>query len=132
LDVFDDEVAHLADEFGGQQMAEQIGVEPVLVTVRSMRHKWGSCSSAGRLTFDRDLLVRPALFRARVIVHELLHLKYPQHGKVFRSMERAYLDSDFSYFSNVTTYESVLQWIGVNSLTNQQLDSRYPWSFISS
>jgi len=71
--------------------AERIGVEPVLVTVRSMRHKWGSCSSAGRLTFDRDLLVRPAAFRAKVIVHELLHLKYPQHGKAFRAVERAYL-----------------------------------------
>ena len=71
--------------------AERIGVEPVLVTVREMRRKWGSCSSEGRLTFDRDLLIRPAAFRARVIVHELLHLKYPQHGKAFRAVERTYL-----------------------------------------
>jgi predicted metal-dependent hydrolase len=71
--------------------AGRIGVAPVLVTVRSMRRKWGSCSSEGRLTFDRDLLRQSAQFRARVIVHELLHLKYPRHGRPFRALERAYL-----------------------------------------
>jgi predicted metal-dependent hydrolase len=71
--------------------AERIGVKPVLVTVRSMTRKWGSCSSEGRLTFDRDLLHQPARFRAEVIVHELLHIKYPNHGKAFRALARAYL-----------------------------------------
>lgn len=71
--------------------AGRIGVRPELVAVRSMKHKWGSCSSEGRLTLDRDLLRQPAGFRAEVIVHELLHLKYPNHGKGFRSLVRAYL-----------------------------------------
>jgi len=73
--------------------AARIGVEPLLVTVRPMKRKWGSCSSAGRLTFDRDLLYQPAPFRAEVIVHELLHLRYPypHHGKAFESLVRAYL-----------------------------------------
>ena len=52
--------------------------------------KWGSCSTAGRLTFDADLLRQPAQFRKRVIVEELLHLKVPNHGKLFRSLLRAY------------------------------------------
>jgi len=73
--------------------ARRIGVEPTQVSIRSMKRKWGSCSSAGRLTFDRDLLRQPAAFRAEVIVHELLHLKYPypHHGRVFRSVARSYL-----------------------------------------
>ena len=73
--------------------AERIGVSPQLVTVRAMRRKWGSCSSEGRLTFDRDLLRQPAAFRARVIVHELLHLRYPypHHGKAFQALVTAYL-----------------------------------------
>ena len=68
--------------------AERIGVQPQSVTVQPMRR---SCSSAGRLAFDRDLLRQPAAFRAKVIVHELLHLKYPRHGKTFRALVRAYL-----------------------------------------
>lgn len=57
-----------------------------------MRRKWASCSSRGRLTFDRELLKKPARFRAEVIVHELLHLKVPNHGKLFRALLRAYLE----------------------------------------
>jgi predicted metal-dependent hydrolase len=56
-----------------------------------MRRKWASCSSKGRLTFNTDLLREPATFRREVIVHELLHLKLPNHGKVFKSLLRAYL-----------------------------------------
>jgi predicted metal-dependent hydrolase len=33
----------------------------------------------------------PASFRAEVIVHELLHLKVPNHRKVFKALLRAYL-----------------------------------------
>ena len=32
-----------------------------------------------------------ALFRAEVIVHELLHLKIPRHGRLFQALLRAYL-----------------------------------------
>jgi hypothetical protein len=71
--------------------ARRIGVEPREIRIRPMKRKWASCSSAGRLTFDSDLLRRPAPFRAEVIVHELLHLKMPNHGRVFRSLLRAYL-----------------------------------------
>jgi predicted metal-dependent hydrolase len=36
-------------------------------------------------------LRKPASFRAEVIVHELLHVKVPNHGKVFRALLRAHL-----------------------------------------
>ena len=71
--------------------ANRIGVEPKTITIRSMKRKWASCSSKGNLTFDTELLRQPAEFRRQVIVHELLHLKVPNHGKLFRSLERAYL-----------------------------------------
>lgn len=71
--------------------AERIGVEPKEVHLRPMSRKWASCSSTGRLTFSTDLLDQPAEFRAEVIVHELVHLKVPNHGALFRSLVRAYL-----------------------------------------
>lgn len=71
--------------------ARRIGVEPTSITIRPMRRKWASCSSQGRLTFSLDLLRQPASFRREVIVHELLHLKIPNHGTLFRSLLRAYL-----------------------------------------
>jgi len=76
-----------------QAWARRLGVEDRIreVHLRPMRRKWASCSSQGRLTFDVELLKQPARFRAEVIVHELLHLKIPNHGKLFRSLLRTYL-----------------------------------------
>ncbi len=71
--------------------AQRIGVEPAEVHLRPMRRKWASCSSRGRLTFDTELLVQTAVFRDEVIVHELLHLKVPNHGKLFHTLLRAHI-----------------------------------------
>ena len=71
--------------------ARRIGVTPREIHLRPMRRKWASASSSGRLTFSLDLLHQPAAFRAEVCVHELLHLKLPNHGRLFRALLRAHL-----------------------------------------
>ena len=71
--------------------AQRIGVEPAEIHVRSMSGKWASCSSNGRLTFDTELLHQPSGFRTEAVVHELLHLKVPNHGKLFKALLRSYL-----------------------------------------
>jgi predicted metal-dependent hydrolase len=73
--------------------AERMGVQPREIHIRPMKRKWASCSSNGRVTFDRDLLRQPAQFRAEVIIHELLHLKIPNHGRLFRTLLRLYLSA---------------------------------------
>ena len=72
--------------------AERLGVTPREIRLRPMKRKWGSCSTAGRLTFNVELLRQPAGVRRRVIVEELLHLQVPNHGKLFRALLRAYLE----------------------------------------
>jgi predicted metal-dependent hydrolase len=72
--------------------AHRIGVEAKEIHVRPMRRKWASCSSKGRVTFAADLLQQPTRFRAEVIVHELVHLKVPNHGPLFRALLRAHLE----------------------------------------
>jgi predicted metal-dependent hydrolase len=82
-----------AEEFKAEvaAWAQRLGVSPQQVTLRPMQRKWGSCSSNGRLTFDTGLLREPGKARAEVIVHELLHLRIPNHSPLFRSLLRAYL-----------------------------------------
>jgi predicted metal-dependent hydrolase len=84
-----------ADVFKAEvrRWAAEIGVEPNEIHVRPMKRKWASASSAGRLTFDADLLTEPADKRAEIIVHELVHLKIGNHGPLFRSLVRAHLTS---------------------------------------
>lgn len=74
-----------------QAWAGRLGVEPETIQLRPMTRKWGSCSTNGRVTFSIDLLTQPSQERSRVIVHELLHLKIPNHGPLFRRLETAYL-----------------------------------------
>lgn len=61
------------------------------VAMRKMRRKWASCSTAGRLTFDESLLSRPRDVQDYVIVHELLHVSVPNHGRLWKSLMRAHL-----------------------------------------
>jgi predicted metal-dependent hydrolase len=74
--------------------AKLMKVNPKQIHVRRMTRKWGSCSTAGRVTLAEDLLTQPPHERKRVIIHELLHLRLPNHGKLFKSLLRAYLAKD--------------------------------------
>ena len=68
-----------------------IKIEPKQIRVQRMVQKWASCSSKGWVSFNIDLIREPKKFRDYVIVHELLHLRIPNHGKLFKSMLNAYL-----------------------------------------
>jgi hypothetical protein len=56
-----------------------------------MKTKWASMSTTGRLTLNTDLLTLAQELAEFVIVHELVHLLVPNHGKVFKSFMYAYL-----------------------------------------
>lgn len=66
-------------------------VKPAQIYVQRMTKKWASCSSKGRVCFSADLLQEPRAFQEFVIIHELLHLQVPNHGKLFKSLMNAYL-----------------------------------------
>lgn len=80
-------------EFKAQvsQWAERIRVRPRQLRLQRMRRKWASCSTRGTVSFSTEVLSQPPAFREYVIVHELLHLKVPNHGKLFKTLLRAYL-----------------------------------------
>src|SRR5690242_9308471 len=71
--------------------ATKIGVRTPRIQVREMRTKWASLSTVGRLTLNTELLDLPRDLGEFVIVHELVHLLAPNHGKVFKSFMHAYL-----------------------------------------
>lgn len=71
--------------------ADRIRVSPKSVRIRPMTKKWASCSAKGHVTFASQLLDEPSKLGEYVIVHEMLHLRIPNHGKLFKSLLRAYL-----------------------------------------
>ena len=71
--------------------AADMKVNPTQIRIQMMTKKWASCSSKGRICFSTDLLQEPRAFQEYVVVHELLHLQVPNHGKLFKSLMNAYL-----------------------------------------
>lgn len=53
------------------------------VTVRNQRSRWGSCSRDGRIALNWRLLQMPAAVCDYVLLHELMHLRQPNHSPRF-------------------------------------------------
>ena len=65
------------------RLAEQIHARP-------MKSKMGSCSQRKVITFNSSVLTLDDLLRKEAIIHELLHLRYRSHGKMFKALLRVY------------------------------------------
>ena len=74
-----------------QAWAAKLEVKTHALAVRPMRNKWASCSTAGNLNFNAELLALDCVIGDYVIVHELLHFSVPNHGKLWKSLMRAHL-----------------------------------------
>ena len=74
-----------------EQWAARLDVTVTRTQLRKMRTKWGSISTAGTLTLSGDLLQLPIDLVEYVVVHELLHLKFPDHRRGWRVSMGVYL-----------------------------------------
>lgn len=73
------------------EWADKLDVKVSALYVRPMRNKWASCSTAGTLSFNGELLSMERDLGDYVIVHELLHFSVPNHGKLWKSLMRTHL-----------------------------------------
>ena len=56
--------------------------------LRKMNKRWGSCNKNGTITFNSDLIKAPKGCIDYVIVHELCHLRYPNHSNKFYAFQK--------------------------------------------
>ncbi len=72
-----------------QSEAAALGVTYRRLTIRDQVSRWGSCSSAGALSFNWRLVLAPHDVLDYVVVHEVCHLVEHNHGPSFwRLVER--------------------------------------------
>jgi len=74
-----------------REIAEKMDIKIKSLAIRPMKNKWASCSTDGNLNFNKQLLNLNKELGDYVIVHELLHIKIPNHGKLWKSLMTAYL-----------------------------------------
>ena len=73
-------------------MAKEINAKPKQIRIRLMKSKLGSCSPKKIITYDSSVLSLPENLQKEVIIHELLHLRYKNHGKLFKAVLKTYVE----------------------------------------
>lgn len=53
------------------------------ISIKDQRTRWGSCSKKSNLNFNYKILFLPKDIQDYIILHELCHLKEPNHSKQF-------------------------------------------------
>jgi predicted metal-dependent hydrolase len=76
-------------------LAGRVGKPIRRITVRDTRSRWGSCSSAGNLSFSWRLVMAPDWVMEYVVAHEVAHLRHANHGPDFwAAVERLGVGAD--------------------------------------
>jgi predicted metal-dependent hydrolase len=63
--------------------ARRMGLSFQRIAIRDQRTRWGSCSPHGTLSFNWRLVLAPLEVAEYVVVHELCHLREPNHSPRF-------------------------------------------------
>jgi predicted metal-dependent hydrolase len=66
-----------------EREAERIDVIYDRIRIGAQRTLWGSCSPRGTLSFNWRLVLAPLEVVDYVVVHELCHLRIPNHSRPF-------------------------------------------------
>lgn len=62
---------------------ERVGVQPKALRMSNARTRWGSCGLGSTIRISWRLIMAPLSVIDYVIVHELCHLRHPNHGRRF-------------------------------------------------
>jgi predicted metal-dependent hydrolase len=65
------------------RMASELELAPTGVVVRSQRTLWGSCSRRNSISLNARLLLLPPDLVRYVMIHELVHIRHPNHSRAF-------------------------------------------------
>lgn len=66
-----------------EALAEDVRVKPKRVFIRDQKTRWGACTTLGTVTFNWRLVLAPPSVLDYVVIHELCHLRHPNHGRRF-------------------------------------------------
>ena len=75
------------------ELAERYGFSFGRIFIKHNSSNWGSCSARGNINLNLNLVRLPQLLCDHVILHELCHLRHPNHGPEFHALLEL-LDAD--------------------------------------
>jgi predicted metal-dependent hydrolase len=93
-------------------LAAQFDLDVSHVSIRNQRARWGSCATGGRISLNWRLIQTPDAVRDYVLIHELMHLRQPNHSARFWALVA----------SACPGYEASRRWLRAHEAT--LLDAR--------
>ena len=69
-----------------RELADSFGFVYNSVRIKHNSSNWGSCSAKGNINLNLNLMRLPADLRDYVMLHELCHLRYLNHGPEFHTL----------------------------------------------
>jgi predicted metal-dependent hydrolase len=98
-----------------EQVSLEMDLRPTALSYRSQRTRWGSCSSEGKVSLNWRLIVAPPEVARYVVVHELAHLKHPDHSREFWSLVRAHCLEFKQHKKWLETHQYEMDFLAKNS-----------------
>lgn len=84
--------------------SEKMNIAPESVKLKEQKRRWGTCTSNGDIYVNWRIMMAPLPIVDYLLVHELAHLKYPNHSKDFWRFVR----------SIIPDYDQSKEWLRVN------------------
>lgn len=66
-----------------EEWSDKMGLHPTQLSFRSQKTRWGSCNSRGHVSLNWRLVAAPLEVLDYVVIHELAHLRYQNHSRIF-------------------------------------------------
>ena len=82
-----------------------IGVSAKKLLFGKYKSKWGSCNSNKIISYDWRIIMAPLEVIHYLIIHELCHIKHPNHSKNFWNYVEKYMSD----------YKIQTKWLKINS-----------------
>jgi predicted metal-dependent hydrolase len=82
----------------------KMDLTPQKIALKEQRMRWGTCTSAGAIYLNWRVMMAPMSVIDYVIVHELTHLKYQDHSKLYWQLVKSILPD----------YEQRKEWLRIN------------------
>jgi hypothetical protein len=88
--------------------ADRYGFAVGRATIKHNTSNWGSCSSKGNINLNLNLMRVPVPLQDYILLHELTHLRHPNHGPAFHAELERLLADHFSQNAEDETFQSFL------------------------
>ena len=89
-------------------LAARYGFSYHRVAIKHNTSNWGSCSAKGNINLNLNLMRVPMPLQDYILLHELTHLRHPDHGPAFHAELERLLADHFAQNTEDETFQSFL------------------------